>query len=193
MIDFRLDLGAFRQRAREIEGALDQVPFALANALNDAAKAARAHEIDTVWPQHVEVRNKSFLRAALLTEFATKRDLRVTVYDRLGRARLSQHDAGGTKKAKGKLAIPDRKVRRTSKGVSAKQRPSTLPNSFRKGDVIYQRTGRKGRSLKLMYTLKASAQQPADVPFRSEFVRIMRREVRSAFGPAMMRAMKSRR
>ena len=193
MFDLKFDTREFERAAQRMGAALDQVPYAISVALNESAKVARSHEIDTVWPAHVKVRNKGFMRASLATEFANKRKLSVTVFDKLGRASLKKHDKGGTKTGRGKLAIPDRKVRRGSKGVVASQRPGALPNSFRKGDTIYQRSGRKGRRLKLMYTLKPAVQIKADVPFSSEFATVMRREMRARFGPAVAKAMRGRR
>lgn len=188
-----IDLRSFQRAARDAGEAVDQVPYALSLALNEAVKVTRGHEVNDVWPAHVQVRNRSFIGAALRMEFASKRNLQVSIYDRLGRAHLKKHDKGGVKQAKGRLAIPDRKVRRTGKGVTAKQRPAALPNSFRKGDAIYQRVGPRGRRLQLMYVLKPSATIKADVPFAAEFATTMRREINARFGPAMVRAMKGRR
>jgi hypothetical protein len=194
MIDLRLDLRAFEQAARTMGAAIDQVPFALSQAMNEAASVTRNHEINIVWPAHVNVRNRNFLRAALRTEFASKRKLTVAIFDQLGRAHLKLHDVGGTKRARGKLAIPGQAVRRGSRGVVASQRPGALKNSFRQGNAIYQRVkSGKRQTVRRMYTLTAQARQPADVPFTREFVDVMRREMRMRFGQAMQRAMRTGR
>lgn len=194
MFDLKLDLSEFDRMARQVNGAIDQVPFALTTALNEAAKVTRQHEAEVVWPGHVTVRNRNFMKAALSTEFASKRSLRVSIYDRLGRAHLKLHDKGGTKRARGKLAIPTAEVKRNSRGVSARQRPSALPNSFRQGDSIYQRYGsKKGKRIRRMYSLVSSAGIKADVPFSSEFARVMAAQVRNRFAPAMLKAMRTRR
>lgn len=190
MIALQLDMGAFRHAARQMGGALDQVPFALSQAMNEAVKVAREHEVGTVWPRHVTVRNRGFIAAVLRMEFATKRNLSVVLYDRLGRAHLGKHDKGGTKVARGKLAIPTDKVRRTARGVVGRQKPAALPNSFRNGNAIFQRTK---TGLQLMYVLAPSARIKPDVPFSREFARVMNREMRVRFGSAMRRAMGTRR
>ena len=143
------------------------------------------------------MRNPNFLKAALTTrgKRATKRNLRVELYDQLGRASLTKHETGGTKSPKGAaLAVPTAAVRsrRGSKGVPRGLRPKNLPNSFRMGDAVYQRTGKgKNKKLRLMYVLKPSAQISPRVPFHRNFETIMRREVRRAFGPRLEAAMKT--
>ncbi len=194
MISINFDLSEFERAARNIGAAIDQVPYAISLALNESAKIARSNLITETWPTHVEVRNRNFMRASLSTEFASKRRLSVAVFDKLQHANLKMHDSGGTRTSqRGRFAIPNTNVRRTSKGVSTKLKPANLPNSFRKGDVIYQRVGRGGRQLKLMYVLKRATPVPADVPFTSDFQSTMRREMAARFGPAMMRAMRTRR
>ena len=56
----RFDLAEFEQAARRLGGAIDQVPFAISQTLNDAAFAARASLIENTWPSHVAVRNRNF-------------------------------------------------------------------------------------------------------------------------------------
>ena len=112
------------------------------------------------------------------------------------RAHLKLHDKGGVKQAQGNLAIPDRKIlsRRGAKGMTPSLRPGALANSFRKGDVIYQRIGKGKRAkVRLLYTLKASAAIKADVPFSHDFAIVMRREMKARFAANMAKAMKSRR
>lgn len=196
MFELKLDVRAFEQMAWMVGDAADHLPFVISRSLNTAAEKTRDTFIKDTWPSHVQVRSKSFLAAALTTrgERATKSSLKVTLYDKLNRGNLALHNKGGVKVAKGKLALPDRKIkgRRGAKGMPAGLRPKALPNSFRRGDVIYQRAA-KGRRLKLMYTLKSSAPIKADVPFTSEFERVMRRELTAAFPAAMREAMRTRR
>lgn len=196
MIDLQLDLASFQRRAQDLGGALDQLPFALSKALNTAAEATRERLAGETWPTHVTVRNKNFMKAALTTKGAraTKGNLKVEIYDRLGRAHLTLHDKGGTKTARTMLAIPSSRVRRGSKGVIESQRPRNLKRAVRKGDLIFQAQGRGKKSkLQLMYKLRRSAQQPADVPFSSDFRRFMTMYIRQAFPIAMRLAMQTRR
>lgn len=194
------DMREFERAAYEMKQAPDQIAFALSGALNDALFKTRQHFIDQTWPQHVEVRDRNFLRNALRVERATKRSLRGAVTTEGAaagnRAHLGLHNKGGTKAAQGRLAIPDPKIRgrRTGKGMPKGLRPLGLPNAFVKGDVVYQRTGGKRKpGLKLMYVLKPNATIKADVPFSKDFERVMRDEVRRAFPQRMAQAMRTRR
>nr|WP_286198841.1 ABC transporter permease [Mesorhizobium sp. BR1-1-16] len=54
----------------KLQGAADQMPFALANAMSRTASVLRDMMTDDVWPTHVEARNKRFLTAALRVEAA---------------------------------------------------------------------------------------------------------------------------
>lgn len=208
----QLDLSAFESRARELGGAIDQVPFALAGALNDALFKTRDELVGHTWPSSITVRNPNFIRAALNVERATKGSLRGAVFDRFDRGNLKLHARGGTKQARGRLALPDTKIKgaRGAKGLPKRLRPSGLARSFRKGDVIYQRVGKyqKGtkatkrraatpgfdnRKLQLMFTLKRSAQMRSDVPFYEDFRRVVTREVHASFPNRLAQAMRSRR
>lgn len=186
--------------ARDIGGAKDQIPYAISQSLNDAAFKVRDHFINETWPQHVQVRDRNFIRNAMRVDKADKRKLVVAVTTEGAsagsRAHLALHDTGGTKQAKGRLAIPDPKIRgrRGAKGMTQSLRPANLANAFVKGDVIYQRikTGKK-KGLRLLYVLKPQATMKADVPFRRDAEAVFRREVRASFPKRMMAAMRSRR
>src|SRR4051812_11825463 len=117
MIDLELDMSDFQRAAMNMGGAVDQVPFALSVALNEAAQATRRHLVAETWPRSVTVRNSNFMRVALRTEFSDKRNLTVSIYDSLGRAHLKAHSEGGMKLARGHLAIPTSRVRRGASGV----------------------------------------------------------------------------
>ena len=198
------DTKQFQRAARRMDALASQIPFALALALNGSAELARRELAETVWPEHVDARNRSFLKAALSTKGtrATKRNLRVVVFDRLGRGNLLLHDRGGTKRPRGKaLAVPSAalQARRTGKGVPKGLRPRNLPatgpsGAFVKGDVLYQRVGRgQSRGLQLMYVLKPTAPVRADVPFHAAFATAMRRTMPAQFRAAMRRAMATAR
>lgn len=203
-MSLKFDLRDFQRYARRMDALANQVPFALALALNASAEVARRHIAEDVWPSHVQARNRSFIKAALVTKGtrATKRNLRVVVYDRLGRGSLALHDRGGRRAPRGKaIAVPsgDLQGRRTGKGVPKGLRPRNLPTTgpsgtFLKGDVLYRRVGSgKTRGLKLMYVLKPTVPIRADVPFHPEFDRIMRQTMPVQFRLAMRRAMETAR
>ncbi|MFB0491965.1 hypothetical protein ABIE45_004551 [Methylobacterium sp. OAE515] len=197
----QFDMRGFERAASGIGALQDQIPFALSQSLNDGLFASRDHLITHTWPAHVSVRDPNFLRNALRVERASKTKLSGAVTNegtRAGnRGHLKLHEDGGTKRpTKSKIAIPDRKVlaRRSGRGVPKSLRPGTAPNTFRKGDVIYQVTGgKKNRKLKLLYTLKPSAPIKGVVPFRPDFDMVMRREVARAFPDRIRAAMASRR
>lgn len=192
-----LDLREFERAAERMGGAADQIAFALSGALNDAVKIARRTLIDQTWPKHVEVRNRNFLRNALLSEFATKTNLRVAITNTGtagNRAHLKLHMTGGTKQARGRLAIPSKRVVRTGKGVRQSQRPANLKRAVVKGNRIFQAEGKgKNSKLRLMYVLASAARQPRDVPFDSDFARVMLDEARRTFPARMAAAMRTRR
>jgi hypothetical protein len=195
-----IDFSAFERKAREFDAAIDQVPYALSLAMNEAVKNTRELLIRDTWPRHIEQRNANFIRAALkITQYASKRNLRVVIGENPqvgGRGSIALHAKGGTRTAKaGRIAVPsqDLKARRGAHGVPKGMRPTNAPNTFKKGDILYQRTGRKGRNLKLLYTLKPSARIPAQVPFEDDFKIAMVNEMRTSFPAALAKAMRGRR
>ncbi len=197
-MEISIDVRPFMEMADRMQAVYDQVPFALSRALNDAADETYDHLIEDTWPKSVKVRNSNFLRWALRTKFSTKYDLRVEIYDNTHdqRAHLALHAEGGIKQPKGgNLAIPvTGNVRLGSHGVVASQKPRALTNAFRKGDAIYQKVGKgKNSRLKLMYILKPSINQPADVPFMSAFQESMQAAAERHFPQRIMEAMRTRR
>lgn len=196
MIELTFDIRNFGRKAQEVGAALDQVPFALSMALNQAVEHTRSSLINTTWPNHVTVRKANFMNAALTTsgERATKNRLRVVLYDRLGRASLPLHAEGGIKQARGRLAIPTKNVRITSSGVAASQRPANMKRKVVKGNLIFQASGKgKNSKLKLMFKLQPTAKIKRDVPFYTDFTATMAQQVHANFPKALARAMATRR
>ncbi len=196
MFEIKFDVSEFERRTKQLEGALDQMPFALALALTEAANITKQALVDE-WPLHITQRNPSFIKRALQVKPATKHDLRVEINDSLGRANLELHADGGIERAKSKFAIPVN-VQRGAQGVPRSKAPRSLANSFvadlrGKGAAVWVRYGRKGRRLRLMYVLRALVPVSKDVPFRETFASSMMRELRRSFPAAMARAMKTRR
>jgi hypothetical protein len=188
------DFSAFERKARQIDALQREVPFALSRALNEAALKTRQSLIDETWPKYVEVRNRHFLRAALRVEKASKGNLRVAVVDTLGRGNLKLHAEGGTKRARGRLAIPSKAVRRTAKGVARSQRPVNIKNKVVRKGLIFERTGKgENARLRLMYSLKPSAKIDKRVPFKEDFARSMRAEVQRLFPQHLQHAMRTAR
>ena len=196
------DFSTWERAARQLGADLEQVPFALSVALNDAVKATRLHLTDETWPQHVQVRNRGFARAALrVQQYANKRNLTVVLGenpDLQGRGNLGLQARGGTKQARrGKLAIPlPGTVVRTGRGVRASQRPAAIiARTPKRALRVTPRgilVGKNGR-LELKYTLVQQARQPADVPLDADFAHYMERELRLSLPAAVARAMKTKR
>ena len=205
------DFKDFERAARDMDAFADQIPFALANAMTSAAFRTKEALVTETWPQHVNVRNARFLKASLNIEKARKSNLRIAIVDGLGHASLVGLARGGTKTARGNIAIPDDKLnaRRSGRGVPKGMRPRNAPNTFRVagkkgGEVIYQRVGKyakagtksrakDGRGLRLLYVLKPTAQIKAEVPFDRDFEHVMSAEVRRLFPAMMQKAMQTRR
>lgn len=197
MFAFALDAEDFAKKSEDMGAALDQMPFALSRALNDAADETYNYLIDQTWPRSVTVRNAGFMRWALRTEFSTKYNLVVSIYDNTPdkRAHLALHASGGVKVAKsGRLAIPTSNVMRSARGVAPSQKPAVLGRKVVKGNLVFQGTGSgKMSKLKLMYVLTPKANQPKDVPFYADFQSQMTEASSRHFPGRMMEAMKTRK
>lgn len=195
MIDLQLDMREFERAARSMGAAIDQVPFALSRALNDAAQVARREIVDVVWPRSVTARNRQFMGWIMRTDFSDKNNLKVRLYNREPREFLPQQAEGGTKRPhRGQqIAIPGTVVKRARgrSGVPANLKPRMIPNSFRRGNAIFQRVGKD--RLQLMYNLEGQAHIPKRFPAHETWDRVMRSEVMRAFGPRMQAAMRTRR
>jgi hypothetical protein len=192
----KFDFSDFERKAKELSAAADQIPFALAKALNEAVENAQTILILKTWPSAVRVRNAGFMRAALRRRFASKHNLTAEVYDVLHRGHLKEHAVGGTKTARGaNIAIPMDDIPRTARGVSKSNRPAALiANTPRRALRVTRRgifIGQGGR-LKLKYALKRTVPIPADVPFESDFATAVRDGIRVAFPVWIKRAMKTR-
>lgn len=198
MFDLKFDFTEFEARAKALDAAHDQVPFALSLALNNAVTNARQVLISDTWPQHVTVRNVGFIGWALRRLFATKQNLRVEIYDQSPdqRGHLALHAFGGTKTAKGHLAIPpEGTVVRGPRGIRKSQTPTAIIANTPKRALRITAKGifvGAGGRLNLKYLFRRSVQQPADVPFEEAFQDAIARDVRASFPAAMARAMKPR-
>lgn len=197
MITLEIDASAFERRAKEMKKQIEQVPYALAIAMNRAVENTHQLLVESTWRDHVTERNKSFIGRALRAKKAHKGNLRVEIFDSLGRAHLKLHDTGGIKTAKGRLAIPQAgAVRRGASGVRKSQRPRAIVLNTPKRALRITAKGifvGKGGRLQLMYAFASSANIRADVPFEEDFRTAMVAELRTSFPAAISNAMKRRR
>lgn len=183
-----------------LDGAASQIPFALSRTLNDGIRKVRDVFIQSTWPSHVTQRNASFMRSQLHMDFSTKTNLTVAIGNVGGpnppRAHLALHAKGGTKQAKGRLAIPPKGTRVSGHGLRPAARPRAIVANTPARALRITPTGifvgKHGR-LQLKFSLLKSAVQPADVPFLEDFKETMNQTMRTAFPDYMRQAMKSRR
>jgi hypothetical protein len=199
---------------KKLSRSLDQVgrkqlPFAFAKTLNETMKAVAKYTVARTYPRAFDVRNKGFFKAAMFNpkysvRWATKTKLRVSARDRFDRGNLQLHTTGGTKRARsGRIAIPSRYVgsrRRKSGRVKDALLPRTVvdtPKGFidRDGprDAIYQRYGRGGKQVRLLYVLHRSAKMPKRFRFYEDAERITRSVSPKLFRKNFSQAIKTAR
>lgn len=173
----------------------NQMPFAMSQALNDAAFEVRKDTIERVWPRSITQRNPAFMKAMLMPirgdNRATKRRLRSIVQNHPTGTRhkdyLQRLAVGGIKRPNGRsLAIPaeDMPIRARG-GVTARNRPRNLldrPKAFRQmvggQEMILERRTKKRYPLKRLYLLE---QQPAKVDQQFDFYQEAQRTGQRSF------------
>ena len=184
-----------------------QLPFAFSKTLNDTMKAVAKYTVARTYPRAFDVRNKGFFKAAMFTgdavRWATKTKLRASARDRFDRGNLQLHATGGTKQARsGSMAIPSRytKATRGARGVRKNLRPRAVvdtPKGFidRDGprDAIYQRYGRGGKQVRLLYVLQPSAKIRKRFRFYEDAERITRQVSPKLFKRNFAHAVKTAR
>jgi hypothetical protein len=190
-----IDYSEVEAMAKRLDATADQIPFAMALAMNRSADVTRRLLVQMTWPQHIQARNASFISASLTTRDAraSKGTLSVEIYDKLNRGNLVMQSKGGTRSPLGgsNLAVPSSAITRTSRGVPQRFRPKNMPTAVRKGDVLYAKD-KKGK-LTLMYVLKHQTRIPKRVPFYEDYESSMRRELNRTIPLAFEQAMRTRR
>jgi hypothetical protein len=192
MFEINWDFSEMIAYAGRLGAATEQIPFALALAMNEAADNTRNLLVKSTWPGHVRQRNQSFIAASLTTKGAraNKRLLEVEIYDRLNRGNLQMQAKGGTRTPHGggNLAVPLSNIPKGSRGVPKRLRPRNLKTAVRKGDALYARDSKTGR-LRLLYVLKPATKIPKRVPFYEDFALAMSVELQRTIPKAVERAM----
>ena len=188
----------FERAAKRLQGAADQVPFALSRAMNDAVKETRQKLISETWPSHVTVRSTTFMQRALQMVFSNKYNLTVIVYDSVRYANLFEHAFGGVQRAGSRnLAIPLKQwAIMTSRGIMPGQRPKALIARTPKRALRITPTGifvGEGGKLRMRYKLQPTVTIKPDVPFQEDFNRFMNIACQKAFPQRIREAMESRR
>ena len=192
-----MDMSEFTRAARRFHHAgSGQVPFALANSINNGLFDARREIVGTTFPASFDVRNRSFARAAFRVEKASKGALSGSLYDRLGRGHLAKHAEGGVKRpSSGSLAIPSRRIAkfRGARGIAKGKRPRAFKNTRTirvTSEGIFR--GEGGRLVQL-YFFAPQARLTARFPFYPVFEREVVMGIRKAFPMQLRRALASRR
>lgn len=200
-ITVKSNIKAFTKRLTRVQRK--QVPFATAGGLNDTAFQVRRRIIERTYPRAFTVRNRRFAGQVFRVKKARKNKPHAAVFDRLGRASLDLHAAGGTKRAKGgHLAAPSDNIRRTASGkVGKAKRPSAIMSSGRafKGktrsgkSAIYQRGRGKRGKVQLMYTLIRSARLTKRFAFYEDAAKTARRAFPHNFRKRLKAALRTAR
>jgi len=189
----------------------NQMPFALANTLNDAAFQIRKNTVENVWRKDVKVKNPTFMKAVMMpirgTNRATKRKLVATVQNYPSGNRhkdfLQRLAVGGLKTPRGRsIAIPAEDMPlRARGGVTARNRPRALldrPKAFRQKvrgqEMILQRTTKKAYPLKRLYLLEqGSVKIDNQFSFYEDADRLANKVMRENFRKNFARAKASAR
>lgn len=194
-IDFR----DFEKATARLNARFDQLPFALANALNTAAFEAADYIAGPVWAKNFVVRRSRFPRAILRVEKATKKNLIVAIYDSSGgRAQLKRHATGGIKRPHGRnIAIPDaQEIKRGPGGVPRNMRPRIIAAAGKRGIRVIPGKGifiGKGGRLHRLYQFVPQATIRKDFMAYEEFSAFMRAAVARHFPAAIRKAIVSAR
>ncbi len=188
-----------------------QMPFAMAGAINDTAFAVRKDTIERGWPSDVTVRNPRFLSAVMMpikgANRANKRNLVATVqnYPSGDRHRdyLERLAVGGIKTPRGRnIAIPARDVRmRARGGVTPSNRPRALlgrKNVFRvvlkNGQpAIVRRATKKRYPLQMLYLLEPNGMIRKQFDFYDDANATVRRTIGKNFAKRFAAAKRTAR
>lgn len=177
-----------------------QVPFALSQAMNEAAFEVRSEIVQRTYPRAFTVRNSRFINAVMRVAKATKSNLVASVFDQLGRDYLERHSKGGTKTPKGQnLAIPSDNVARNAGGsVRAAQRPRNLlqrKDAFKldvKGNsFIAKRDGKARYPIRLLYLLEPRASIAKSFAFYEDAIKVVKERLPDAWSKAWGRAIRT--
>jgi hypothetical protein len=187
----------FISMSEQMKGIESELPYVIANLLNDGAFKTRQVLVSDTWPSHVNVRNASFISAALRVDKASKSNLEVAIYDSIGHGHLQAHAVGGTKRVAGpRIAIPDAtNIRKGARGVWRSQSPKAIVARTPKRALRITSRGifvGRGGQLHRAYAFRPSVQIKASVPFYEDFNYVMNNAIRTGFKDAMNYAMKKR-
>lgn len=192
MIAIEIDMREFEKKARQVGiFATDQLPFAIANTLNDTMfQDTRPQIIGPTWSSAFIVRNTGLPRASINVERASKAKLSAGVFDALHKADLPQHASGGEKTHFKRLAIPVRaEVRLHARGKT----PWAKELERRYGNRAVRKTAKglfvgRGGQLHLFFSFSNGAHLDKRFRFYEDFERKSRFGISKRFPAHIQRA-----
>lgn len=199
-ITIQLDLKEFEKKAAQMNiFANDQMPFAIANTLNDTMfKDTRPQIIGPTWRAAFVERNKGLPRASINVLKASKTMLTAGVFDALHKADLAKHAEGGEKTHSGRLAIPNRSVvalTASGKAPWARELEKKYPKHMARGHLVpsVQKTakglfvGQSGK-LVLFFSFSPKAHLSKRFKFYEDFKRVSLAGINQRFPAQIQRA-----
>jgi hypothetical protein len=201
-MEIKVDMGDVLRLADQLGVAAREIPYSMSRSLNSALFDIRSEFIDRVWPDHVTVRNPSFLRHVLRVETSSKYNLKGAIkeVERTSNP-LLDHALGGVRtpaKAR-EFAIPTSAYaagKQTSRGLRAAARIRELiARTPRRSLRITSRgvyIGRGGK-LELAFAFKPRIEMKADVPFFETFETEVRRRFFDKLPEWLIRSLRTRR
>lgn len=199
-ITIDLDFREFEKKANQMGiFANDQLPFAIANTLNDTMfQDTRPQIIGPTWAASFVTRNKGLPRASINVLKASKAALTAGVFDALHKADLAKHAEGGEKTHAGRLAIPNRAVvKLTAQGKLpwARDLEKKFPKHMARGHLVpsVQKTAKglfvgQGGKLVLFFSFSGSAHLNKRFKFYEDFKRVSLRGITTRFPAQVQRA-----
>ena len=166
-----------RKMGAKVKNLARQLPFATSLALNDTAFDVRHSSVD-LFNRSFQVRNKRFASTAFRVERSNKRTLTARIYDRLGRDWLKRQAKGGIKRARAsKLLIPVA-AKRTGRGTrDPRSYKKTFAATINGKPGIWQRHGRGGKKLKMLFLFKSSVRVDKGFDFYRNAAKVARQKM----------------
>lgn len=198
MFQVTFNTEAVIRATKQVGANTDQLPYVISSVLNDAVFAARQVIVQSLWPSHVQERNKPFISASLRVQKATKENLSAHLYDQLKRGHLKEHAESGITSAHGhRMPIPNlNEIKRSGRGVRPGQRARDIIASTPARQLRVTATAifvAEGGRLKYKYALARNAKIKADVPFHETFTDVVNNTMRTSFYPRLKKAMETRK
>lgn len=186
------DLKRFGRKLKSF--ARRQLAFAVSKAINDTLFDVRRSSVD-LYNASFEVRNRRFIRSALRVKKASKRNLVGHLRDRFEKDWLERQAQGGTKTPRGSKLLVPVAAKRYAKGTKD---PRSYAKSFigktRDGRLgLFQRYGRGGKRMRMLFALKDSVRVPKRFPFYANAKKTTRRLFDDHFAKAWRYALQTAR